>query len=102
MPFKIRPLNTVDEPFLWEMLYQALYAPPGAPPFPPEIVRQPEISRYVAGWGQVDDAGLVALFEETLEPVGAVWIRRLQGVGRGYGYIDDATARASARSCWRK
>lgn len=91
MLYKIRPLNSADESFLWEMLYQALYVPPGAPPFPPEIVQQPEISRYVAGWGRADDAGFVALLEETLEPVGAVWIRLLQGAGRGYGYIDDAT-----------
>jgi ribosomal protein S18 acetylase RimI-like enzyme len=91
MLYRIHPLRSADESFLWEMLYQALYVPPGAPPFPPEIVRQPEISRYVAGWGQADDAGFVALLEETLELVGAVWIRRLQGAGRGYGYVDDVT-----------
>lgn len=91
MLYQTRPLASADEPFLWEMLYQALYVPPGAPPFPPEVVRQPEISRYVAGWGRADDAGFVALLEETAEPIGAVWIRLLQGAKRGYGYVDDAT-----------
>jgi ribosomal protein S18 acetylase RimI-like enzyme len=91
MRYRIRPLTNEDEPFLWEMLYQALYVPAGEPPFPPEIVRQPELSCYVAGWGRADDAGFVALLEETFEPVGAVWIRLLQGADKGYGYMDDAT-----------
>src|SRR5262245_12048406 len=91
MRYRIRPLTNEDEPFLWEMLYQALYVPAGKPPFPPEIVRQPEISPYVAGWGRADDAGFVALYEETSEPVGAVWIRLLKGADKGYGYVDDAT-----------
>jgi ribosomal protein S18 acetylase RimI-like enzyme len=91
MRYRIRPLTNEDEPFLWEMLYQALYVPAGEPPFPPEIVRQPEISRYVAGWGRADDAGFVALLEESFEPVGAVWIRLLKGADKGYGYVDDAT-----------
>src|SRR4029434_962687 len=71
--------------------YQALYVPAGEPSFPPEIVQQPELSRYVAGWGRADDAGLGALLEESFEPIGAVWIRLLQGAGRGYGYVDNAT-----------
>ena len=91
MRYRIRPLTNEDEPFLWEMLYQALYVPAGEPPFPPEIVMQPEISRYVADWGSADDAGFVALLEETSEPVGAVWIRLLKGADKGYGYVDDAT-----------
>ena len=91
MRYRIRSLTNEDEPFLWEMLYQALYVPAGEPPFSPKIVRRPELSRYVAGWGRTDDAGFVALLEESFEPIGAVWIRLLQGAGRGYGYVDDAT-----------
>jgi len=55
----IRALTPADEPFLWEMLYQALYVPEGADPFPRDIVRRPEISRYAQGWGQADDLGFV-------------------------------------------
>ena len=91
MRYRIRPLTNEDEPFLWEMLYQALYVPAGEPPFPPEIVQQPELNCYVAGWGRLDDAGFVALLEETSEPIGAVWIRLLKDGNRGYGYVDDAT-----------
>ncbi len=83
----IRSLTTADEPFLWEMLYQALYVPEGADPFPRDIVRGPEISRYAEDWGRPDDSGFVAVMGETC--VGATWIRLLKGANKGYGYVDE-------------
>lgn len=77
---EIRPLTLADAPFLWEMLYQALYVPHGHPPFPREIVQEPEISRYVHDWGKPDDLGFMAL--EDSKPVGAVWLRLLTGDNR--------------------
>jgi hypothetical protein len=58
--YNIRPLAPSDEPFLWEMLYQSLYVPPGEGPFPREVVRTPHIARYVEGWGRAHDLGFVA------------------------------------------
>jgi ribosomal protein S18 acetylase RimI-like enzyme len=86
-----RPIASTDEPFLWEMLYQALYVPEGSPPFPREILSQPEIRRYVENWGRADDLGFVALTQTTRQPIGAAWIRLLKGENHGYGYIDDYT-----------
>jgi GNAT superfamily N-acetyltransferase len=85
----IRPARAIDEPFLWEMLYQAVYVPPGGAPVPREIVGQPELNRYVAGWGQAGDVGFIA--EENGQPIGAAWLRLLPGEKRGYGYVDDHT-----------
>lgn len=39
----IRPLELEDEPFLWEMLYQAIYVPEGQTPLPREIIQIPEV-----------------------------------------------------------
>lgn len=89
----IRPLTLEDEPFLWEMLYQALFIPPGNPPLSREVLQNPEISRYVKGWGQPDDRGFKAL--ENGMPIGAVWIRLMMVENRGYGYIDDQTPELS-------
>lgn len=86
---ELRPLTVADEPFLWEMLYQAIYVPEGHPPFPREILQEPQISRYVQGWGRADDLGFVAL--DAGKPVGAVWARLLKGENRGFGYVDDMT-----------
>lgn len=87
----IRELTSADEPFLWEMLYQALFVPPGSELFPPEIIRQPEISRYVDGWGQPGDSGFIAIDEDSQQPIGAAWVRLMTGDNKGYGYIDDET-----------
>jgi ribosomal protein S18 acetylase RimI-like enzyme len=86
MTITIRALLLSDEPFLWEMLYQALYVPEGQPPFPREIIKAPEISRYVAGWGRAGDVGYLAL--DGARPVGAVWLRLWSDVEHGYGYVD--------------
>ena len=85
----MRAILQADEPFLWEMLYHALYVPEGEPPFPRDIVEQPDISQYVRDWGQPDDAGLIALMDG--KDVGAVWIRQIQA----YGFVDDDTPELS-------
>ena len=50
MSISYRPLTAADEPFLWEMLYQAIHVADGQPSLPREVIHQPELSRYVAGW----------------------------------------------------
>ena len=57
----VKPITLSDEPFLWEMLYQAIYVPSGSPLPPRQIVNSPELSRYVQGWGKAGDFGLIAL-----------------------------------------
>ena len=89
----LRPLTPGDQMFLWEMLYQALYVPPNTPPFPREILQQPEISHYVAAWGKPGDDGWVA--EVAGQPVAAIWIRLCEAEARGYGYVDAQTPELS-------
>ena len=80
MDYVIQPLTPADEPILWEMLYQALRTQQDAPPR--EIVRQPEYSRYVEGWGRGGDTGFVAYdAEKRDELLGAVWFRLPPGEG---------------------
>jgi ribosomal protein S18 acetylase RimI-like enzyme len=85
----IRPVEKSDEPFLWETLYHALYVPEGSPPFPREIVNEPEIAKYVSGWGKSGDLGFVLIDEASRLPVGAVWARLFESKSPGYGYVDD-------------
>lgn len=91
MKYTVRPATKDDEPFLWEMLYQALFVLPGQPPFPREILDAPEISRYVEDWGKPDDIALLAVEMESGKSVGAAWLRLFTGEHKGYGYVDDAT-----------
>ena len=93
--YYIRLVSSDDEPFLWEMLYQAIFIPEGCAALPREIIRTPEIARYVLHWGQSDDFGLLAVDAATHQPIGAVWLRRFTRDNKGYGYIDGETPELS-------
>ena len=94
MKTRIRLLTPEDEPFLWSALYHALYVLPGVRPYPPEVIHQPELARYVTEWmQQPDDLGVVA--EIAAVPVGAAWLRCWQQSERGFGFIDEAVPELS-------
>ena len=60
-------------------------------PLPLDIVNQPEIAKYVEGWGRYGDLGFIAVDSSNNEPVGAAWLRLFTGGEKGYGYVDDST-----------
>ena len=95
MPYIIRSIEATDQPFLWEMLYQALFIPPNSTPLPKEIIFQPELAKYVQNWGVDGDRGLIAVLEDRQTLVGAVWLRMFKSNYPGYGYIDDFTPELS-------
>jgi ribosomal protein S18 acetylase RimI-like enzyme len=95
MDCRIRPATPHDEPLLWEMLYLALFVPPGSPPLLPEVVHSPDLARYVRRWGREHDLGAVALHPTQGEPIGAAWLRLWPPDDRGYGYCDGETPELS-------
>lgn len=94
MKITIRSLTIEDEPFLWEMLYQAIYVPEGVSAPPRSIVQQPALAWYVQGWGREGDCGFLAS-TDTGQRVGVVWLRRPHAGQHGYGYVDDETPELS-------
>ena len=95
MSYIIRPIESTDEPFLSEILYQALYIQPGASTLPKEIILRPELAKYYQDWGQKNDSGLIAALETSQIQVGAAWLRLFTSNNPGYGYIDDHTPELS-------
>ena len=93
--YLVRFATSNDEPFLWEMLYHAIFVPPGAAPVSREMLHTTELARYVAGWGRADDIGLLAIDSRSQYPMGAAWLRLLSGENQGYGYIDGDTPELS-------
>jgi hypothetical protein len=90
MNCELRPAEASDEPFLREMLYLALFVPPGQPPLPQSVLADPAIARYVEGWGtRSGDSGLIALVQRV--PVGAAWLRFFPASDPGYGFVDERT-----------
>jgi GNAT superfamily N-acetyltransferase len=79
MDYVIRQLTHEDEPILWEMLYYGL-ASAGEKEQPSrDVLRRPETSRYVEGWGRAGDTGFVAHDKKDGALLGAVWLRRAAG-----------------------
>jgi GNAT superfamily N-acetyltransferase len=76
MDYVIRQLTCQDEPILWEMLYYGLSSAEKSEPPSRDVVRRPEISRYVEGWGRVGDTGFVAHDKKNQALLGAAWLRR--------------------------
>jgi ribosomal protein S18 acetylase RimI-like enzyme len=95
MDCRIRFATPQDEPLLWEMLYLALFVPPGSPPLPREVVQRPELARYVRRWGREHDLGTVALHPTEGKPLGAAWLRLWAPDDHGYGYWDAETPELS-------
>ncbi|HEY3660167.1 MAG TPA: GNAT family N-acetyltransferase [Candidatus Udaeobacter sp.] len=79
MDHEIRPLTVDDEPILWEMLYYGLSSAGNNEQLSRDVVRRPEISRYVEGWGRVGDTGFVARDKKNRALLGAAWLRRPAG-----------------------
>jgi GNAT superfamily N-acetyltransferase len=76
MDYVIRPLTPRDEPLLWEMLYHGLSDPAAPKPASRDMLRRPELSKYVAGWGRLGDIGFVAHEKKGGSLIGAVWLRQ--------------------------
>ncbi len=84
-----RAVERADISFLEDMLFEALYVPPGQPPFPREILQQPEIARYLRDFGRPHDVGIIAMTSG--ERVGAAWSRLWTEDDHGFGFVDEST-----------
>lgn len=94
--YPLRPATAADEPFLWEMLYQAIYVPADQPRPDRAILQDPTLAHYVAEWGtHAGDRGVIALDNQRGEPIGAAWCRLLPATDPGWGFVDDATPELS-------
>ncbi|PAD27829.1 GNAT family N-acetyltransferase [Paenibacillus sp. 7523-1] len=88
--YYVRPVETEDVPFLWEMLYASLHTQAGDEPLEPGIVHSPELSKYVEGWGRAGDFGYIAV--DTLgRKLGSITLRLYDEHNAGYGYVNVAT-----------
>ena len=91
----LRRATDGDVGFLREMLHLALFVPPGAAPFPLEVLDAPDFARIVDSFGaRAGDAGWIAEAADGAR-MGAAWVRRFTGDAPGFGYIDDVTPELS-------
>lgn len=102
MTVAIRPADPTDAPFLAEMLVAAAFwRPEGPRGSVSQVMNQPQLAHYVAGWPLAGDFGVVA--QDAQRPVGAAWVRWLPETDPGYGFIDADTPELSigVLQAWR-
>ena len=87
----IRMATQDDEPFLWEMLYFAAHMDEDGEISPEAAKQNPDLEKYVNGWGRETDVGCIALEPHSNQRVGAAWIRLLIANEKTTSYVDDVT-----------
>jgi cysteine desulfurase / selenocysteine lyase len=97
----IRAARPEDAGFLAEMVAAAAAWRPNATE--PDVPTNPELARYVTGWGRPADLGVIAVTGPDGEPIGAAWLRRFTGAEPGYGFVDPGVPELSiaVRPGWR-
>jgi len=90
----IRPATKEDVQFLKKMLYEAARWNPDWPREPiEEVLADPVVVRYHAGWGREGDGGVIAELDE--QPVGAAWYRVFTEEAPGFGFVVEKTPEVS-------
>lgn len=82
----LRAAGAADASFLTKMLvHAAFWRSAGPEGSVDEVLRDPNLSHYIAGWPLAGDLGVIA---HSQRPVGAAWLRFFTADDPGYGFID--------------
>lgn len=85
----IRRILPSEYSLMEDIMYEAIYHPDPANPYPKDVIYLPPVRIYWDNWGEgKDDHCLVAIVKD--EIAGAVWIRTFPGE-ISYGYVDEQT-----------
>ena len=88
----IRLANQDDLPFLREMMFEAAYWDPAQPrPSLEEGLQDPTVASYLEGWVRPGDSGLIAMDDQSMQPIGAAWYRLFTKDKPGFGFVDEQT-----------
>ena len=91
MQFYIRHITQDDIPFLWDMIYYASRMPEDGIVSSEAARLDPYVNIYVKEWGRRGDCGVIAYEPQSLQKLGAAWLRFLTDDKSHYGYYDDVT-----------
>ncbi|MFM9265997.1 GNAT family N-acetyltransferase [Tychonema sp. BBK16] len=88
LDYSIRQITQEDEPFLWQMLYEAAHIAEEGESTVQAVMNHPLIAKYVNNWGRENDRGFMAELNGS-QPVGAAWLRLFPENDRGFGWVGD-------------
>jgi GNAT superfamily N-acetyltransferase len=84
--WEIRLAQPDDEPFMWDMGWQATAVDDGMRRLGREAAFAiPHVRRYLEGWGRTGDAAVVAVVDG--QRLGAAWYRLFPAEDPGWGFV---------------
>lgn len=87
---KIRKILPEEFALIEDIMYEAIFHPDPANPYPKAVIYYPQVRVYWDNWGkEKDDHCLVAVTENKI--AGAVWVRTFRDDIKGCGFIDEQT-----------
>ena len=87
--YTTRAALVADEPFLWEMLWEAAAVSPEIRGMGRErAFALPDVARYLEDWGRPGDAAVVAVPSDGA-CLGAAWSRLFPASAPGYGFVAE-------------
>ena len=89
MPVELCPAAGLDAPFLTEMLVLAVGRPERPSGSVEQVLSQPQLAHYVAGWPRPGDLGVIS--SDRPRSVGAARLRLFPAGDPGYGFVDADT-----------
>jgi len=92
----LRPLTPADQGLIRELMFYAIFVPPGTPLPDRALLDEPRIAAYYQDWGRAGDFGFAGLAgDDSAQPVGAVWLRLFPAEAPGYGTVSPAVPELS-------
>ena len=85
--FRLRDASAGDQPFLLEMLIEAVNWSGDRQVDCETVMSRPDLFQYVADWPAEGEIGQVAEAEDYA--IGACWLRYFTSDDPGYGYVSD-------------
>ena len=85
--FRLRDATAGDQPFLLEMLVEAVNWSGDRPVDRETVMSRPDLSHYVTDWPAEGEIGQVAEAED--DAIGTCWLRYFTSDDPGYGYVSD-------------
>jgi GNAT superfamily N-acetyltransferase len=86
--FETHQWNSMDVPFLWEMLYASIHVRDGEAAPSRAVLDDPHLSHYLTEFGRYGDDAEIA-FDDEGNAIGAAYCRRMRADDPGYGFVSE-------------
>jgi len=94
LKYDIRLIRATEHSVIRQMLYHAIFVPPGESAPSRDIVDTAPLARVWQDWGRIGDLALVAVLDQHAQGsghriIGSAWMRLFPASAPGYGFVAE-------------